>query len=136
MTNRYPFGSSGRPLSELEFRVYDCLVREREFLRSEEIVEKARIRIGQFYPIIDALYDSRLVMARFMLWNQAIIVTCDEVPKPEIGFNRQLDILLTGIGMDSGNWLSVTKQYAALEQDGGFPDSVPDSVAPLQVYCP
>ena len=121
-------------MSEPEFLVYDCLVRERDFMRSVNIVEKTGIRVGNLYPIIDVLYRSRLVMTRFMVKNQAIIVTCDEVSRPEIGFSKQLDSLLIGIGMDRDNWTNVTKDYAALEQGGGFPDFIPDTLVPLEIY--
>lgn len=134
MGKRSSSGSSGRPMSETEFRVYDCLARERDFLSSMEIVDKTDIRLGSFFPAIDRLYASRLVMTRFVVQNQAIIVTCDEVGIPEIGFSRQLDTLLVGIGMDKENWASASKQYAALEHDGGFPDFIPEGVAPFEVF--
>ena len=60
-------------------------------------------------------------MARFPLNDPAIIVACDEIRLPEIGFSRQLDKLLKGIGMNKDNWVDTAKSYATLDQNGGFP---------------
>lgn len=134
MSRRSQPGPSGRPMSEKELLVYDCLSKKRNFMKAAEIRDESGIGVQYVIPTLDKLYSSRLIMARFILRDKAIIVTCEEVGIPEIAFSRRLDRFLTGIGMNKENWLEVTKDYAVLEQDGGFPDFVPDGIGTIEPY--
>lgn len=117
-----------------ETLILDRLRQERDFMSAINIGVACELRPGDVITGLDHLYRDSLIMARFMLHQKAIIVTANEVSYPEYGFNRNLDCLLIGMGINRGNWAEVTKDYAAVPDDGGFGLYIPEGFGPIEVF--